>query len=421
MTANRKKISVLLLSPQWQYDCYGIATVNKSLANALWLTDSNAEKVSVICAVQEEHHKISSQDVGDALKHNVQLRGVQLTRGTKAPPSLPEIDCGPVNFYHNFLSGQAFDFVIGHVPTLGNAAFNIKDFYTNSPPKVVLVVHALPRTELGEVDEDLVCEWLTDASIVLSVGQSLFDEVQNLIPSLEAHYQPKHSCYLPCPIRFLTETRPNSTNGNVAKIQNILLLVRERLDMSVPGVDFKLASTVATRVSGHLRKQGFKVRLAVLGATAEERTTWEELFEEAKQNDQTADKRVEMSYHVVTKVEELTKLFRKCHLCLLPLKSCSPLFGTEALIAAYASVPILVSDHSGIARLLQAAGEVEPIVRGITGDFENDVSMWTERVIEKLYRPLDNQSYAETLRKKLLVDCNIAASQLQFVRYITGK
>lgn len=421
MTAARKKISVLFLSPQWQYDSYGVATTIKSLVNALWLTDSAAEKMCLTCVVQQEHRKISSQDVSDALKHNVQLKGVQLTRGTKTPPSLSEIDKGPVNFYHHFLSGQKFDFVIGHVPYLANGAFNIQDFYKDSPPKVVLVIHALPRTELGEVDDDLMLEWLKDADIVLSVGQSLCDEVKNQILSLETHCQPKHSCYLPCPVRFLTESGPHTTNSNLAKIQNILLPVREKLNMAVPGIDFKLASSVATRVSAHLRIQGFKVRMMVAGATAEEKTPWEELFEEVKQNDQTVDKRAEISYHVVDKTEELLKLFKKCHLCLLPLESCSPLFGTEALMAAYASVPILVSDHSGIAHLLQAAGEVEPIVTGMTGNFENDVTKWTERVLQKLYKPDDNQSCAERLRKKLLVDCNIAASQLQFVRFITGK
>ena len=420
MTATSKKISVLLLGPQWQYDAFGVATVNKSLANALWLADT--EKICVTCAVQEEHGKISQTDISDATKHNVRLVGVNLPRGKKGVPSFPEIDWGPVNFYHHFLSGQKLDFVIGHAPHIANAAFNIQDFYQHAPPKVLLVVHSFPKTGLDEFDEDLMCEWLKDADFVLSVGSNLFHEVHNLILTLEDQQKPKHSCYFPCPVRFLTEPRPalTSLNGNIPSIQNILLLLREPVNLEVPGIDFKLACAVATRVSAHFMKQGFKVKLIVAGALADGKLTFEKTFEEIKQKDPTVDKRVEMLYATVSSTKDLIKIFRKSHLCLFPLKFQSPLFGTEALMAAYAGVPILVSENSGIASLLEKAGLVESIVTGMTGSFENDVTKWTERVIPKLYKPRDSHDHAEELRKKLLADCHIAASQLQFVRHITG-
>ena len=426
--ANDNKISVFLLGSQWQYDAFGIATVNKSLANALFLTDP--DKICVTSAVQEEHSKISQTDINDASKHNVRLVGVNLPRGKKSVPSSSEIDCGPITFYHHFLYGQKLDFVVGHAPYLANAAFNIQDFYKQvkqAAPKIVLVVHSLPKTDLNDLDEDFMCDWLKDADFIISVGSALFHEVQNLILCLEDQQKPKHSCYFPCPVRFLTEPRlpPTSPNGNIPNIQNVLLLVREPIDLGVSledqfGIDVKLACTVATRVSAHFRIQGFKVKFVIAGALAEAKSKWEETFNVIKQNDSTTDKRVEMVYTVASNTEEVIKIFRKCHLCLFPLKSQSPLFGTEALIAAYAGVPILVSENSGIASLLEKAGLVESIVTGMTGNFENDVSKWTERVIPKLYKPWDSHDLAEELRKKLLVDCHIAASQLQFVRHITG-
>ena len=197
--ANNEKISVFLLGSQWHYDSFGIATVNKSLANALWLKDT--QKICVTCAVQEVHGKISQIDISDASDHNVCLVGVNLPRGKKSVPSFSEIDCGPVNFYHHFLYGQKLDFVIGHAPYIANAAFNIQDFYKHGKPKVILVVHSFPKTNLDEFDEDLMLEWLKDADYVLSVGSTVFDEVQNLILSLEDQQKPKHSCYFPCPVK----------------------------------------------------------------------------------------------------------------------------------------------------------------------------------------------------------------------------
>ena len=338
-----------------------------------------------------------------------------------------EIDCATISFYHHFLSGKKLDFVIGHAPFLANAAFNVQDFFKQAPPRVILVVHSLPKTDLNHVDEDLMCEWLKDADFVLSIGSALFQEVQNLILCLEDQQKPIHSCYFPYPVRFLSEPRRplTSQNGNFPNIQTILLPVREPIDLNVSledqfGIDVKLACTIATRVSAHFRIQGFKVKFVIAGALADVKSKWEETFQVIKQNDSTTDKRVEMVYTVANNTEEVIKLFRKSHLCLFPLRSQSPLFCTEALMAAYGGVPILVSENSGIASLLEKTGLVEPIVRGMTGIFENDVAMWTERVIPKLYNPLESHEQAEELRKKLLVDCHIAASQLQFVRHITG-
>ena len=190
--------------------------------------------------------------------------------------------------------------------------------------------------------------------------------------------------------------------------------------MEVPGIDVKLACTVATKVSAHFRIQGFKIKMIIAGALADAKQIWEETFEEIKQNDPTVDRRVEMLFKTTNTADDVVKMFRKSHLCLFPLKFQSPLFGTEALMAAYAGVPILVSENSGITSLLEKTQALDPIVTGTTGNFENDVTKWTERVIPKLYKPLESHEQAEELRKKLLVDCHIAASQLQFVRHITG-
>ena len=54
---SRKIISVLLLASRWQFDTYGLSTINKSLVNNLRLVDPEAKTIKITCAVVEEDGK----------------------------------------------------------------------------------------------------------------------------------------------------------------------------------------------------------------------------------------------------------------------------------------------------------------------------------------------------------------------------
>ena len=58
----RRTISVLLLASRWQFDTYGLSTVNKSLVNNLRLVDSEAKTIKITCAVLEEDGKFRKTD-----------------------------------------------------------------------------------------------------------------------------------------------------------------------------------------------------------------------------------------------------------------------------------------------------------------------------------------------------------------------
>ena len=53
-----KPISVLLFATKWQFDTYGLSTVNKSLANNLRVVDPEGKKIKITCAVLEEEKNI---------------------------------------------------------------------------------------------------------------------------------------------------------------------------------------------------------------------------------------------------------------------------------------------------------------------------------------------------------------------------
>ena len=61
-------ISLLFLSPKWQYDTYGVASVVRSLVNDLWLTDPDGQKIQMTCAVLQEDGKINEADVARCYK-----------------------------------------------------------------------------------------------------------------------------------------------------------------------------------------------------------------------------------------------------------------------------------------------------------------------------------------------------------------
>ena len=104
---------------------------------------------------------------------------------------------------------------------------------------------------------------------------------------------------------------------------------------------------------------------------------------------------------------------------ILPLKQGSPIFGSEALSAIAAGVPILVPNHSGIASLLQTLSEDKSIIRESTLDSE--VTAWREGILQKLLQPEESQRMANRMKEQLLLDTSIAETHLDFIRTVVGK
>ena len=109
---------------------------------------------------------------------------------------------------------------------------------------------------------------------------------------------------------------------------------------------------------------------------------------------------------------------RKSNLFLLPLKQNSPLFGTEALVAIAAGVPVLVSRYSGIASPLREMQQDEPVV--CKSEWEVYTKIWKERIKQKLVKPEVTRQRANALREKLLLDTSIAQTHLDFINTIAG-
>ena len=58
----RKPVSILMLATRWQFDTYGLSTVNKSLVNNLRLVDPDSQMLKITCAVLDKEGKIVEGD-----------------------------------------------------------------------------------------------------------------------------------------------------------------------------------------------------------------------------------------------------------------------------------------------------------------------------------------------------------------------
>ena len=126
------------MATKWQFDTYGLSTINKSLINNLRLVDPEAKTIKITCAVVEEEGQIKDVDVSDAGKSGVVLRGARrpMSKKRRNKPELSWLDEHAATYYRH-LQDENFDFIIGHAPFLANGCFNLKDLLRGReiPPK----------------------------------------------------------------------------------------------------------------------------------------------------------------------------------------------------------------------------------------------------------------------------------------------
>ena len=408
-----KSISILLLSTRWQFDTFGLSTVNKSLVNNLRVVDPEVRAVDITCTVLEEEGKVGEDELSDAEKHGVELRGTRQPRGKRRPPKRKWLDESTATYYRHVVKETDYDFIIGHIPYLANGTLNFKDLCeeTGTTPKIIFMIHALPKTKEGLVDEELIFDWLKEADVVFSIGKHVESEVIPYVSGLEASTKPIHRIYLPAyPLEFFDiqrEVKEKKVHGT----QNISMMTAEARDLEVSGLDFPLAVSSIAAASEHIKNfDDVRTNLLMMIARQEDTKLWKENFDKIAEEKKFT---TSLSFHpsVSENTTKVKTVLRRSNLFVFPTKPDSPVYGTEALTAAAAGVPILVSQDSGIASLLQSIYQDESLVKTKT-------QTWRERIIEKLVRPDEAQQTADRLREQL--DTSIAQTHLDFIDTVTG-
>ena len=415
-------ISVLLLGTKWQFDTYGLSTINKSLINNLRSVDPEGKGIRITCAVLEEDEKIKDNDLRDAITHVVELKGAKRPRGSKKGkrPKLQWLDEDAVKYYRH-LQDDSYDFIIGHAPYMANGCLNLKEMYKvkNESPKVILMFHGLPKDENGDIDDEVLLDWLHETDIVFSLGKTIEDELLSYIEALESKKRPIHKMYIPLYPLELFALKTENVQGKVRGTQNVSMMRGEIKDLDISGLDFPLAVTAAAGASDYIQlTDGVKIKLSLLAANEDDKGEWKNSFEDTLQKRNLDDTSLSFQTEAPLALDRMKIHRRKSHLFLLPLRQDSPLFGTEALAALAAGVPILISGDSGLASLLDNMTEDEPIVSKTK--LKANASTWKERIIQKLVNPEESQQTAKRLREQLLLDTSIAQAHLDFINTIAG-
>ncbi len=426
MMESERCFSVLFLSPKWQCDAYGIATLNMSLITDLRKIDPRGDAIKLTCAVLEIEDAISCIDIKDAERYAVKLVGARTPYGSKENPELTWLDVYSGSYFRHVMHSTRFDFIVGHVPYLGNGSLNMRKIAQEQghSPKIALVLHSLPKTENGDIDENTLQTWIESSVLILSVGSGIKLEIDEYISlfGIDDSDIP-HILYTPnCPFDLFKIERPSRPEP-VKGPQIISVITGEAKDLRVKGLNYDLAVSAAAKATHAILEQSsllnkVKITLYTVGSMEEEKEQWEKHFDFILDRVSKDDKRLGFSYRDLQNEKELRNILTKTSLCILPLKPDSTLYGIEALLAAYAGVPVLVARNAGIADHLYRIHATNSImdVKGSVTDTEK----WKYGITRKVLNAVESEQEACEIRNYLLTDTGIEASHWSFINAIIG-
>ena len=393
--SRQKQVYVLMLTPQWQFDAYGIATVTRDLIQNLRTIDPEDNFIKISCAVLQEEGNIPRERSAEELKVN--LKGYKQPRGRRREPNLEWLEEDAGNYYKHVVADIKYDFIIGHIPYIANGCLNLRDDCVERGhcPKVIFIAHDVPRHGNGETNDEQLREWLLEANVVFSMTKSVEEKIRQIGVSDHKIYIPGH------PIELFKFER--GERRDLTSIREMMMMTKEKKDLKVKGLDFPLA---VNSVVEACQKTRARISLTMCTERKDDRADWE--------NGQT-NRHVTFRCDAVQDTQDMIFQFGKTDLFLAPFQTPSPLFGAEALSALAAGVPILISRHCGLGSLLVEMDEKGSVV------VETDRGTWADRITQKIVDPEAARSEAKKLRERFLLDTRIATSQMEFAKVISGQ
>ena len=424
-----RQISILLLTPWWHFDSYGVSSISKSIISDLRSVDHDGENIHIFCAVLEEEGKIPQDQLRDAEKLGVQLIGAKQPKGKKRKPELQWLDEDVNKYYQDLIHDKKFDFIIGHLPYVANGALNLKTFCTKQrkESKIILMVHTLPVADDAEIDEELLADWLKEADMVFSVGGNVWMHIGSIIRAMDIDVG--HKLYLPSVSEDVPNQKQSEAEPKLSGEQNIVIMVPDRENPEVSGLDFELAVVSSAQASqnmmfneGSSLSRHLNFNLKVITSTEDEKSSWEENLKTIQEKHKIDGSSPGFKFCCPKTPQKLQPLMKRATVVILPLKGDNPVFGTETLNALAAGIPILVSKNSGIASFLYDKGLQDGSVVWDGEGPKKNVEEWKKKLIRTITNQEEALRLAESVRKLLHLDVKTEGTHKAFVEYIvTGK
>ncbi|KAI8521041.1 hypothetical protein Bbelb_007950 [Branchiostoma belcheri] len=403
------RVSVLFVSDEYCTSKGGISTINLDAARTL-----SAAGAQVYVTVLEA----SQQDEKDAERDGVTLLKPQRDADSNAKPSLEWLTVYHKHHFPHIPSDICC--IVGHVDVTSRAARKIKEErFPRS--KLAMFGHVAPEeTEHYKSDEKAlgvgrkeasIQDDLGKANVVFSVGARIHRHFNQFL----RRHNVDHHIFLPEPsevfsraaVSFCEEDgvrKPERVILSIGRVRNV-----ERLkghDLAAGGVD-----KAALRLD-HL----YTLRLRVRGIDEND-------FKESKRilDEKLRSGRVKPTLLPYGTQEEIRRDMENCHLVLMPSRA-EP-FGLVGLEAIAAGVPVLISEHSGLAELIEELSDRlgQPkfrhcIVKMKGNDATTDEEKWAERIEDVIKNARSEFAEARAFKEKLLASKYWEESHQKFLQ-----
>ena len=340
------------------------------------------------------------------------------------------MDLYPSTYYSKALEHlPQMTHIVGHLPYLPNGPTNIRDYTYkgDTSVKIILVNHEAPNDENGDLDEDQLESWCKLSDVVVSIGHPLFDFTETVLQGGTSDM--KHDLYLPgCPVDFLKydwmDYHKIGKCGHVTGTQNILVCCPDR-QMS-ENLHFQTAvEAIATAgdfllLSSESRDQ-VKVTLS-LTSSDKDREQWKRDFHNIMERHfDLKHRKIGLSLHQNENMDKMIATMNKANLLIHPQNHVSAYLGLDILCAASVGIPVLVQEHSSMARLLENInpGTTSAVKR--LDNNESEAEAWSRMIVHKLRNPELAAEQATHIRTGLLRDTSIHRSHVEFVKNIIGE
>ncbi|XP_078579531.1 uncharacterized protein LOC144863827 [Branchiostoma floridae x Branchiostoma japonicum] len=388
--------SILLVGDEYCTSKGGISTINRQVAHMI-----TAAGAKVYATVLEA----SQQDERDAERDGVRLLIPRLDVDSSAKPSLEWLTVYHKHHFPHIPSDISC--IVGHVDVTSRAARKIKE--ERFPhAKLAMFGHVAPEeTEHYKSDEKALGVGRKEASIQDDIGKA--DVVFSVGPRIHRHYDRfLHQCgvdhyiFLPEPSKVFSEAK--MTFGEEVEVEKpervVLSIGRVRNVEMLKGHD--LAAGSIDKAAQRLDNQ-YTLRLRVRGIDENDFKDSKRILEEKLRSG-----RVKPTLLPYGTQEEIRRDMEACHLVLMPSRA-EP-FGLVGLEAIAAGVPVLISEHSGLAEMIKKLSDRlgQPTFRHcivkMKGDTatDADTEKWADAIEDFITNARSEFAEARAFREKLL-------------------
>ncbi|KAI8513102.1 hypothetical protein Bbelb_097410 [Branchiostoma belcheri] len=398
--------SVLLVTGQYatSEDCSSPVSrqVAQTLRGAGW------KVYSTVLEDTEEDRKCAEAD-------GVELILPTRSQGDTREPCLDWLTFDHVDRYPNDRLPQDVGWIVGHAGVTSRAAATIKE-QRFPQASLSLVTQAIPEdTEKYKEDEkamgigekeDSIRQDAEKADTVFSVGHRTQDHFVNSFCAIPKDKRPIHYLFLPKPSDLFLNTTVEyfETSEKV-----VLLFGRVTTVERVKGFD--LAAKILSKA---VERSQNRIKLRIRGVSKEEYQASMSIL----QTSINSGKLIPTLLPHGTQ-EDVCRDMQQAHLVLMPSRA-EP-FGLVGLEAMAAGVPVLVSDQSGLADLVnKVVPEFRHSVLRITGDDSVDVGRWADQIVDVLRMSEAEFRRAAELKQKLLESKYWEESHQQFLQAFGG-